>query len=210
MTRIKFCGLTDPEQAQKIAEMGAHAIGMVFAKSPRKVSIDQAKAITNSLPPFVQSIGVFVNESIENIKKIVDLCGLDLVQLHGEEAPEVCKALYPRSIKVWRIKTIEDIEKLIPYEKYVRGFLLDAYSEKAYGGTGLTFDWRIAVEARKRLSRPVILAGGLNPENSREAIELVQPWGIDISSGVEISPGKKDLKKVSALFNSLKTTCNIS
>lgn len=209
MIRIKICGLTDSEEAKKIAEMGVHAIGMVFAKSPRQVDTETARKIVDSLPPFVQSVGVFVNEEVEKIKEIVDSCGLDLVQLHGEEGPEVCKVLYPRSIKAWRIKSIKDIEKLIPYEKYVRGFLLDAYSEKAYGGTGLTFDWKIALEARKRLSRPVILAGGLNPENCREAVELVQPRGIDISSGVEIAPGKKNIKKVQAILDALKFNCTI-
>ena len=194
--KIKICGLTDPLEAKAAAEAGANAIGMVFAKSPRKIDPDRAREIIQVLPPMVQTVGVFVNQSPEEIKAVIDYCGLDLVQLHGEETPETCKYLAPRVIKAWRIRTMADIQDLIPYQGVVRAFLLDAWSPKAHGGTGETFDWSIAIEAKNVLSRPVILAGGLNPENVAQAVKQVRPWGVDVSSGVETAPGKKDLHMV--------------
>lgn len=193
MVRIKVCGLTDPSEAKAVAEAGADAIGMVFAKSPRKIDPDRAREIVQNLPPMVQAVGVFVNESSEKIRRITDYCGLDLVQLHGEETPETCKELAPRAIKAWRIRTRADIQALLPYREVVKAFLLDAWSQSAHGGTGETFDWSIAIEAKKVLSRPIILAGGLKPENVARAVKQVRPWGVDVSSGVENAPGKKNI-----------------
>lgn len=159
-TRIKICGITDPVQAVEIARAGAHAIGLVFAKSPRRVSMETAREIVKALPPMVQAIGVFVDEDLQRIKEVMDYCGLDMVQLHGNESPETCNALAPRVIKAVRIRTPADLEGLQRFEPFVRGFLLDAWSQQAMGGTGETFDWSIAMEAKGRLERPVILAGG--------------------------------------------------
>ncbi len=204
MVRIKICGLTDADEAREVAGLGVDAIGLVFARSPRKVDMEQARAIVAALPPLVQSVGVFVNESAETIRRTVDYCGLDLVQLHGEEGPELCAALYPRVIKAVRVRSREDILRAAPYRDVVRGFLLDAHSEKAHGGTGRTFDWSFAVEAVDVLARPVILAGGIRPENVREAVGTVRPWGIDASSGVEATPGRKDLYRVRSLVEAVR------
>lgn len=195
-TRIKICGITDPVQAVEVARAGAHAIGLVFAKSPRRVSMETARQIVQALPPMVQAIGVFVDEEPSRIKEIMDYCGLDMVQLHGNESPETCDALAPGVIKAVRIRTPVDLETVQRLEPFVRGFLLDTWSPKAMGGTGETFDWSIATEARRRLKRPVILAGGLCPQNVAKAIAQVRPWGVDVSSGVEAAPGLKDLTKV--------------
>jgi phosphoribosylanthranilate isomerase len=194
--KIKVCGLTDPLEAKAVAEAGANALGLVFAKSPRKIYPDRAREIVENLPPMVQTVGVFVNESSEKIRQIIDYCGLDLVQLHGEETPETCKQLAPRVIKAWRIRTRADIQDLLPYQEFVKAFLLDAWSPKVHGGTGETFDWSIAIEAKKVLSRPIILAGGLRPENVARAVKQVRPWGVDVSSGVENAPGKKNMDLV--------------
>lgn len=193
MVKIKVCGLTDPSEAKAVAEAGANAIGLVFAKSPRKIYPDRAREIVKDLPPMVQTVGVFVNESSEKIRQIIDYCGLDLVQLHGEETPETCKQLAPRAIKAWRIRTRVDIQALLPYQEVVKAFLLDAWSPRVHGGTGETFDWSIAIEAKKVLSRPIILAGGLRPENVARAVKQVRPWAVDVSSGVENAPGKKNI-----------------
>ncbi len=196
MVKIKICGLTDPSEAKAVAEAGANAIGLVFAKSPRQIYPDRAREIVKNLPPMVQTVGVFVNESSEKIRQIIDYCGLDLVQLHGEETPETCKQLAPRAIKAWRIRTKADIQDLLPYQEVVKAFLLDAWSPRVHGGTGETFDWSIAIEAKKVLSRPIILAGGLRPENVARAVKQVRPWGVDVSSGVENAPGKKNIELV--------------
>jgi phosphoribosylanthranilate isomerase len=196
MVRIKVCGLTDPVEAKAVAEAGADAIGLVFAKSPRQIDPDRAREIVQNLPPMVQTVGVFVNESFEKIRQVIDYCGLDLVQLHGEETPEICEQLAPRVIKAWRIRTKADIQALLPYQEVVKAFLLDAWSQSAHGGTGETFDWSIAIEAKKVLSRPIILAGGLKPENVAQAVKQVRPWGVDVSSGVENAPGKKNIDLV--------------
>ncbi len=204
MVRIKICGLTDPDEAREVAGLGVDAIGLVFARSPRKVEMEQARAIVAVLPPLVQSVGVFVNETAEVIRRAVDHCGLDLVQLHGEEGPELCAALYPRVIKAVRVRSREDILRAVPYRDLVRGFLLDTHSEKAHGGTGVTFDWSLAVEAVDVLARPIILAGGIRPENVREAVGAVRPWGVDASSGVEATPGRKDLYRVRSLVEAVR------
>jgi phosphoribosylanthranilate isomerase len=194
--KIKVCGLTDSSEAKAVAEAGVNAIGLVFAKSPRQIDPDRAREIVQNIPPMVQTVGVFVNESSEKIRRIIDYCGLDLVQLHGEETPETCKHLAPRAIKAWRIRTRADIQDLLPYQEFVKAFLLDAWSPKVHGGTGETFDWSIAIDAKKVLSRPIILAGGLRPENVARAVKQVRPWGVDVSSGVEDAPGKKNIDLV--------------
>jgi len=199
VVRIKVCGVTDPGQAVQIAGLGVHAVGLVFAKSPRRVDFETGRRIVAVLPPMIQAVGVFVNEAPDRIREAVAYCGLDLVQLHGEEPPEMCRSLGPRVMKAWRIRELADVDGLLPYQDWVRGFLLDAWSPGVHGGTGETFDWSIAVEAKRRLSRPIILAGGLNPANVREAVARVAPWGVDVSSGVEVCPGVKDLWAVKQL-----------
>ncbi|MCM2357766.1 MAG: phosphoribosylanthranilate isomerase [Geobacteraceae bacterium] len=193
MVRIKICGITNIEDALQAAGAGADALGFVFhEKSPRYVFPEQAVAIIRALPPFVQAVGLFVNADLEFVNATANQCRLDIVQLHGDEPPEYCDQVNWRVIKAFRIKDISSLDPIINYR--VAGHLLDAYSPKAYGGTGTTFNWEIAKEAEK--FGPVILAGGLTPDNVRLAVERVAPYAVDVSGGVEATPGKKDPEKV--------------
>ncbi len=191
--KIKICGITNEEDAQLAIEYGADAIGFVFHhKSPRVVTPETAKKIISGIPPFITTVGVFVNEDRTKVEKIVRDTGLDIIQLHGSEPPEACR-MSKKVIKAIRVKELTDLEPLKRYQ--VSAFLLDTYSPHAIGGTGLIFNWDIAVEARK-FGR-IILAGGLTPDNVEEAVLWVQPYGIDVSSGVEgDSKGRKDRNKL--------------
>ncbi|HMK42867.1 MAG TPA: phosphoribosylanthranilate isomerase [Dissulfurispiraceae bacterium] len=190
--KIKICGITNAEDALAAAEYGADALGFVFySGSPRHVAPESARSIIEQLPPFITTVGVFVNEAVENICRIQAETGVGVVQLHGEELPDVCLA-FPHAIKAFRVRTLTD---LAPFSRYhADAFLLDAYSPGAYGGTGQIFNWDIAVEAKK-FGR-IILAGGLTPDNIARAIDHVRPYAVDVSSGVEERKGKKDLEKV--------------
>jgi len=193
MIRVKICGITNLEDALQAVETGADALGFVFCHdSPRHIFPEQAADIIRHLPPFVQTVGLFVNEAPETVNETADLCGLDVVQLHGDESPEYCEEIRRRIIKAFRVKSITCLE---PMQRYrVNGFLLDAWSPTAHGGTGRTFNWEIAACAA--LASRIILAGGLTPENVADAIQQVRPYGVDVSSGVESSPGKKDISKL--------------
>lgn len=193
MVRVKICGITSLEDALTAVEAGADALGFVFhEQSPRHVTPEDAAGIIAGLPPFVQTVGLFVNRPIEYVNETANHCRLDLVQLHGDEPPEFCAAVVRRVIKAFRV---QDITSLDPIKNYrVAAHLLDAYSPTAYGGTGLTFNWDIAKVAKE--FGPVILAGGLTPDNVREAVAAVQPYAVDVSGGVESVPGKKDAAKV--------------
>ncbi len=189
--KVKVCGMTSLEDALMAVGFGADAVGFVFyRKSPRFVTEKLVKSIV--LPPFVNKVGVFVNETAERINRIADACRLDTIQLHGDESPAFCRKLRRRVVKAIRLRDAQSLELLPRYE--VDGFLLDAYAENIPGGTGLTCDWRLAQRARK--FGPVILAGGLHPGNVEDAVNQVQPYGVDVCSGVEKSPGKKDRAKV--------------
>ncbi len=190
MVRVKVCGITNKRDAFMAAEMGVDALGFIFARSPRTVRPEQARKIIQCLPPFVQTVGVFVNEKPARIREIMAFCGLDLVQLHGDESPEMCDTLMPRCVKAIRVRYKSSLETIRSYRGKTRAFLLDAYSEKARGGTGNTFDWGLAREA-KNIGTPIILAGGLHPDNIEEAILTVRPFAVDINSGVEQRPGEK-------------------
>ncbi len=193
MGRVKICGITNIEDAVAAAEYGADAIGFVFQpKSPRAITPETAKNIVSALPPFITTIGVFVNESKREIEKIIRYVGLNIVQLHGNEPPDACQ-LNRKVIKAIRVKDLTDLEPLKRYN--VSAFLLDTYSPHTMGGTGQIFNWDIAVEAKK-FGR-IILAGGLNHENIEEAIKWVRPYGIDVATGVESNKkGEKDHKKL--------------
>jgi phosphoribosylanthranilate isomerase len=193
MVRVKICGITTLDDALMAVAAGADALGFVFYdKSPRNISPVQAAAIIATLPPFVQTVGLFVNEETERINWTAAYCGLDLVQLHGDETPEDCLEVNHRVIKAFRMKSIVSIEPLQSFQ--VAGYLLDAWCPDSYGGTGLTFNWEMAAAARQY--GRIILAGGLTPENVVEAIRQVEPYAVDVSSGVESAPGKKDREKV--------------
>lgn len=199
--KIKVCGTTRLKDALLAVECGADAIGFIFyKKSPRCVTERAAKEICSKLPPFVHRVGVFVNETAEKINRIADRCGLDAVQLHGDESPAFCKKIKRRVIKAVRVKDASSLKEMPLYS--VDAFLLDTYKDNQWGGTGHVFDWELAVRAKKY--GPVILAGGLNPRNVKEAVKKVQPYGVDVSSGVELSPGKKDPRKVKAFLKAVR------
>ena len=189
MVRVKICGITSLEDALAAVEAGADALGFVFyAKSPRYVVPDRAREIILQLPPFVARVGVFVNEELERVREIMAYCHLDYAQLHGDEPPEYLEALYPSAIKALRVRSAADVKRLSMYR--AAAYLLDTYHPTKPGGTGETWDWELAVAARRY--GPVILAGGLTSDNVAEAVRRVHPYAVDVSSGVESAPGRKD------------------
>jgi len=200
--KVKICGMTQLKDALFAVEQGVDAVGFIFyKKSPRAVTMKTVREIITKLPPLVDTVGVFVNESAERLNKIADYCGLDLVQLHGEESPAFCRKIHRRVIKAFRVKDLLSIKQL---EKFpVSGFLLDTFSDDLHGGTGKTFDWNLALPAKKM--GPVILAGGLTPRNILQAVRQVRPYGVDVCSGVEKSPGIKDLEKVRAFLKNIRS-----
>ncbi len=202
--RVKVCGLARAEEAQLAVSLGAAALGFIFyPRSPRYVEPEEVRKIISVLPPFVTTVGVFVNESPEKVAEIVSYVGLDLVQFHGEESPEMCARFFPRVIKALRVKDRKDLPRIEAYRGVVRGILLEPYVEGLYGGTGRTLNWDLAVAARA-FGVPIILAGGLSPDNIREAILKVRPYAVDVNSGVEKEPGRKDPEKLRALFRALE------
>lgn len=188
MVRIKICGITSLDDACAAVDAGAHAIGFVFFdQSPRSVSPQKAAAIIAKLPPFIQTVGLFVDEDPDRVNWTADFCGLDLVQLHGTETPDYCCGIRRRVIKAFRIRSHESLASLRSYS--AAGYLLDAWSDTSPGGTGTSFDWQLAAGDLPR--EKIILAGGLTPANVVSAIRAVRPYAVDVSSGVETAPGKK-------------------
>lgn len=201
MTKIKICGITNFEDAKIAVDYGTDAIGFVFAESKRQVSKEKVKDIVQKLPPFVTPVGLFVNETSKNIEEICKYCNLYTIQLHGNEPPVFLSGLKQfKIIKAFRIKNEEDIHQVQGYEAHA--LLLDGYAENQRGGTGTTFDWRIAGKAETSL--PIIIAGGLTDKNVSQAIHIATPYGVDVSSGVEIRPGKKDRQLVRKFIDAAK------
>ena len=200
MVKVKICGITNSEDALAAVRWGADALGFVFAPSPRQVTMEQVIHIVAELPPFVCKVGVFVDSGLQRIQEAISACGLDLVQLHGSESPDLCQALFPRVIKSFGVKD-ESVLALLPQYR-VSAYLLDSYDATLKGGTGQSFNWDIAREAARYGS--IILSGGLTPENVEQAIALVQPYAVDVSSGVESQPGKKDHHKLRAFIETAK------
>lgn len=191
--KIKICGITNLEDAIAAVDYGADALGFVFyPKSPRYVTPEKAGEIVAQLPPFITTVGVFVNEDPVKIKEIMTLARLQILQLHGDESPAECTT-WSRVVKAFRVKDFVDLKPLERY-KGISAYLIDTYAPSAYGGTGQIFNWDIALEAKK-FGR-IILSGGLTPENIEKAVRWVKPYAVDVSSGVEAEKGKKDLKKV--------------
>jgi len=187
---VKICGITDYEDASIAVELGAGALGFIFADSPRQITPQKARDIIRAMPPFVKTVGVFVDEGPAAIKEIIHYCGLDLVQLHGDESPDLCCELMPYTIKALRIKDESSLRTSRIYQGKVRALLLDTYSKDKAGGTGKTFNWQLAIKIKK-LGIPIILAGGLGPANIDGAVSTVRPYAVDVNSGVEERPGKK-------------------
>jgi len=189
MALVKVCGITRIEDALEAHALGYSAIGLVFAESPRRLSPEQARAISRSLPAGILKVGVFVNEEAGEVKRLMEYCDLDLVQLHGEEDPGEVSLFGARAIKALRPRCREDLELMDEYPD-VFAILLDGWNPDQRGGGGIPCDWDLAAHAAG--SRRVILAGGLNPTNVREAITRARPFGVDVSSGVESGPGVKE------------------
>jgi len=194
MVKIKVCGITSYEEAKMALDLGIEVLGFVFYPSSRRyLAPEEAREIIRRLPPFALTVGVFVNEPPRWVKEVAAFCPLEAVQLHGEEPPDHLEGVDRKVIKAFRVKD-ESYLKLLPLYQGAQGFLLDASVPHLPGGSGRTFNWDLALGA-KNLGKPIILAGGLTPENVEEAILKVQPYGVDVSSGVE-TRGKKDKAKM--------------
>ena len=205
-TRIKVCGITDQDEANEIVKAGVDALGFIFAEqSPRRIEPEKAREIVKQLPPFVDAVGVFVNEEAEVVNEIIQYCRLTMVQLHGEENPGYCELFTCPVIKAFRIGAVcmaPDHNPFEPFYDKVSGFLVDTFHEKMAGGTGQPFDWQLLDQVRP--AGPLILAGGLSPDNARQAIDQVWPFAVDVNSGVEIEPGRKDIALVKKFIQEVK------
>lgn len=202
MVRIKICGITRIEDALAAAHAGADAIGLVFhPASPRAVDVEQAAAIVKALPPFVTSVGLFVDASEERINEVLRQVPLDMLQFHGDEPDAFCRRFARPYLKAVRMRPDADLETLVAGWPGASGILLDSYRPGVPGGTGETFDWT-RVPAQRNW--PLVLAGGLQADNVRQAIELTAPWAVDISGGVEAARGIKDPAKINAFIQEVK------
>lgn len=201
IVKVKICGITNYEDAAAAMDTGADMLGFNFyPKSQRFISPEKAAEIIKKLPAFMDVVGVFVNASFKEIKETMDLCQLNWVQLHGDENPQFCQKFLStevKTMKALRVKDKRDIKKADSY--FTDAILLDAYDSQKYGGTGLTFDWNIIGHISKR----IFLAGGINPDNAAAAVEL-GVYGIDVCSGIESRPGKKDHRKMKKLFENIR------
>jgi len=205
MTRIKICGITRSEDAKICARAGADAIGLVFyPPSPRYVAAAQAAVIARALPPFVTTVGLFVNPTAEQVEAVLHEVHLDVLQFHGDEPPDFCAGFGVPYLKAIRVKAGVDLVQCAIRYQEAQGLLLDAYVEGTPGGTGRSFDWELIPAD---LPLPVILSGGLSPANIVDAICRVRPWAVDVSSGVEASKGIKDAAKIAAFVEGVRKGC---
>jgi phosphoribosylanthranilate isomerase len=199
---VKICGITNAADGIAAAEAGADVLGFVFYEaSPRFIRLDAAAAIIRQLPPFIVKAGVFVDAPSDLVVRAIGDCGLNLLQFHGNELPEYCTQFGLMSMKAFRIQDATSLERLKEY--HTEAWLLDSYVSDKVGGTGERFNWDLAREARG-MGRPIFLAGGLTPSNVAEAVQSVRPYGVDVSSGVEAAPGKKDHDKVRGFIKAAK------
>lgn len=201
MVRVKICGIRDWEEARMVLDAGVDTLGFVFARSPRAIKPEAAREIITRLPPFTTAVGVFVNEPRYSLMEIASFCRLDVLQLHGDEPPEYCHGLSQRLIKAVRVRDAASLAGLEAYRE-VRGFLLDAWVPGKAGGTGKPFNWEL-VRGAVTGDKPVILAGGLTPENVGAAIQLVHPYAVDVSSGVEVG-GRKNPARIAAFLEAVR------
>jgi phosphoribosylanthranilate isomerase len=201
-TIVKICGITNPADGLAAAAAGADAVGLMFYEgSPRHISLDTAAEIARQLPPFISRVGVFVDAPEATVLRAIAHCGLNMVQFHGRETPEYCRSFPVMTIKAFRIRDADSLAALPAYQ--TDAWLLDAFVAGQAGGTGATFNWDLAAEAQK-LGRPIFLAGGLTPGNVAEAVRRVRPYAVDVSSGVESAPGRKDHQKLRAFVQAAK------
>jgi phosphoribosylanthranilate isomerase len=202
-TRVKICGITCREDAELAMAAGTDALGFVFAPSPRQVTPQDAARIIRTLPPFVTTVGVVVDQDVAAIRAV---CPLDAIQFHGQETPGMLAAVSGiRRVKAFRIRAESDLVALTAYDSAAEAFLLDAYVPGVAGGTGQTFNWELALRAREA-GLPILLAGGLTPDNVGAAIRAARPYAVDVSSGVEASPGHKDPARVAAFITAVRET----
>ena len=203
MVYAKVCGITTPREGTFAAESGADAIGLVFAESLRRISVEEAREITAALPEGILKVGVFVNAEPAEVLRIAREVGLDYAQLHGDESPEDVDAVREGGLKVMKALRVRGAESLGAIDDYGADlFLLDAWSEKARGGTGERFDWALAKSLKGRGN--IVVSGGLGPENVREAVRLLEPYGVDASSSLEDAPGKKNDERVRRFVSAAK------
>ncbi len=202
--RVKICGITRLQDLHAACDAGADALGFVFfERSPRHVTIEAAAALVRELPPFVQSVGLFVDAAPDFVERVLREIPLDLLQFHGDEAPADCARFGRPYIKAVRVNRDTDLLKCAADYYDARGLLLDAYVPGMPGGTGERFDWNLIPAG---LPRPIILSGGLTPDNIGDAIERVRPWAVDASSGVEVSKGIKDAARIAQFIARAKAT----
>jgi phosphoribosylanthranilate isomerase len=203
MVFTKVCGITNPVDAREAADAGADAIGLIFAESPRKVGVEEARKITIVLPDGVLKVGVFVDVDPEEVLRVAGEVRLDLAQLHGDETPETVAAIRGAGLPVMKALRVRNAEALGTLESYEADlFMLDAWSARVRGGTGETFDWTLAKSVKGRDN--IVVSGGLTPENVREAIEFFEPYGVDASSSLEERPGKKSGERVRRFVRAAK------
>jgi phosphoribosylanthranilate isomerase len=199
---VKICGITNVEDGLATVEAGADALGFIFyEQSPRYVPIEKAATVIRDLPAPIVKVGVFVDAQEDLVYRAIRECGLNLLQFHGGESPEYCVQFGLMSMKSFQVRDAQSLSRLTDFK--TDAWLLDAFSPGKLGGTGQRFNWDLAIEARK-LGRPIFLAGGLTPDNVAEAVRHVEPYAVDVSSGVEASPGKKDHRKVKAFVAAAK------
>jgi phosphoribosylanthranilate isomerase len=202
-TQVKICGVTSVADALMVAEAGADMIGLMFFEgSPRHISLATAVEINRALPPFVLRVGVFVNPDEAHVLEAIAACGLNLLQFHGDEDSDFCTQFGLMSLKAIRVRDPKSLKQLEDF--HTDAFLLDAYAKSGLGGTGEKFNWELAVAAQQ-FGKPIFLAGGLTPENVADAVKQVRPFAVDVSSGVESAPGKKDAAKVRAFIQAAKS-----
>jgi phosphoribosylanthranilate isomerase len=202
MVKVKICGVTNLDDALKAVEYGADALGFVFAHSPRQVTADTVKDIVAKLPPFVYKVGVFVNSDLALVKETMLYCHLDLAQLHGDEGLDYCAALFPKVVKVFSSNNMPSRADIISYK--AAAYMLDIGKGSAFNGSGQKKLWQLARQLGEH--GPVILAGGLTPENVAHAIKIARPYAVDVSSGVESEPSKKDHNKMRAFLIAAKSS----
>lgn len=203
VTAVKICGITRQSDAAAAARYGAHAIGLNFyAKTPRKIAIGPAREIAAALPPFMSAVGLFVNPTAAEVREVLAAVKLDLLQFHGEETPGFCGGFGLPFIKAARVKAGLDLIQYARDYRAARGLVLDAFVDGTHGGTGTAFDWSLIPSG---LPLPIVLSGGLNPANVAAAIRRVSPWAVDVSSGVEVSPGIKDPQKIAAFMKEVRS-----
>ncbi len=201
-TRIKICGITRPEDGVDAARLGADAIGIVFyPPSPRNASVEQARAVVEQLPPLVTVVGLFVNPEPAFVEDVLEQVALGMLQFHGDETPDACRRYRRPYLKAVRMREGVVLERVMADYADAAGILLDAYQPGVYGGTGMRFDWGRIPATR---SRPIVLAGGLTPDNVAEAIRQVHPDAVDVSGGVEASKGIKDAAKIAAFIRGVR------